>query len=143
MLGFPVHETAHTLVYYVNDIDFIMTLNRVLPEQEAVAGLLAEPLSILVLAWLGPLAEAIGNLHPAGSLGIALGQVLHRPLLHIGVLSFSLAESDEALAAALLGMPCAVSIMPFFVLYTGRSFLVMWRSSNPFGGYAARALLIV
>src|SRR5690606_14654805 len=64
MLGFPVHEAAHALVYFLNGTEFIMTLNRVLPEQETVVGLLAGPLSSLVLAWLGLWAVASGKLPP-------------------------------------------------------------------------------
>lgn len=119
MLGFPFHEAAHALVYFLNGTEFFMTLNRVIPEQETVVGLLVGPLSSLVLAWLGLWAATSGKLPSAAGLGIALGQVFHRPYLHVGMLFFGLTENDEAMAADLLGIPHAALIIPSFLLYTG------------------------
>lgn len=117
-LGFPFHELGHAVVYYFSGNDFLMTLNRVLPAQETVAGLLAGPLASLVLAWLGLCAVSSGKLRPAAGFGIALGQVFHRPFLHIGMLFFGLTENDEAMAADLLGLPHAALIIPSFLLFT-------------------------
>lgn len=141
MLGFPVHEAAHALVYFLNGTEFIMTLNRVLPEQETVVGLLAGPLSSLVLAWLGLWAAASGKLPPAAGLGVAFGQVFHRPFLHIGMLFFGLTENDEAMAADLLGLPHAALIIPSFLLYT--TTLILTARQMRAAGYSYSALLSV
>lgn len=119
MLGFPLHEAAHALVYYVQGIGFTMTLNRVFEDQLTVAGLLAGPLASLLVAWLGLRAVSSGKLHPTLGIAIALGQTLHRPPLHLGMLFFGLHENDEALAAQLLDVPHAALVIPSFLLYVG------------------------
>lgn len=117
MLGFPLHEAAHALVYYFNGTEFMMTLNRVLPDQETVVGLLAGSLSSLLFAWLGLWAGASGKIRPSLGFGIALGQTFHRPPLHIAMLFFGLTENDEAMAADLLGIPHGALVIPSFLLY--------------------------
>src|SRR5690606_1886134 len=104
VLGFPVHEAAHALVYRIQGTGFTMTLNHVYADQMSVAGLLAGPLVSLMFAWLGLWAAASGKLHPAPGFGIALGQLLGRPPLHIAMLFFGIGGNDETLAANLLGL---------------------------------------
>lgn len=127
LLGFPVHEAAHALVYYLQGIGFTVTLNHVFEDQTTVAGLLAGPLTSLLVAWLGLLAVTSRRLAPSLGFGIALGQTFHRPPLHIAMLFFGLTENDEALAADLLGIPHAALVIPSFLLYVGT---VIWTARH-------------
>lgn len=119
VLGAPLHELGHALIYYLKGIDFTMTINRVIPDTMTVAGELAGPVVTLMAAWFGIWLLIAGKFNATAVYGFVLGQLLTRPPLHIAMLFFGLRENDENLAANLLDVHQAVVILPAFILFVG------------------------
>ncbi len=119
VLGFPLHEAGHALIYLLKGIDFTMTINRVIPDTMIVAGELAGPVVTLLAGWFGIWLLMSGKLDATAAYGLVLGQLLTRPPLHIAMLFFGLGGNDETLAANLLGVHQAVVILPAFALFVG------------------------
>jgi hypothetical protein len=118
VLGFPLHELAHALVYWLQGQPVVsITFNHVDPVQPTVAGSLAGPVFSLLLAMLGYWLLRVKPAHAAPWLGLALGQVMLRPPLQVLMLLGVVGGNDEQIAARVLGLHPAWVIIPSMVLY--------------------------